>query len=135
MKTKYIALSKLLKQGTQGPFVTVHGKGTCFHDGNRDSIQKIGTDGGEMTSETVCEFWPAVPSRISKADALLYNHFRNRGEAMVKILECVLRRAKVALQDVSGGDAGLALGELSFIKDEVEAELLLSKRVELPKES
>ena len=132
MKTKYIALSKLLKQGTQGPFETVHGKGTCFHEGNIDSIQKFGSDGGETTAETVCEFWPAVKG-VSKADALLFNHFRNRGESMLEELEGVLGLATAALQALHTGDTDGAIVDLMLIKKETEAELFHSKRVALPK--
>ena len=89
---------------TPKPFFTVHGKGTCFHDGNEDSIQKeIIEDGGESVVETVCEFWPAAGT-IAKNDALLFNHFRNYGEDMVAEFENVLVRAKEGLEQLDSGD-------------------------------
>ena len=63
---------KLKKQASQTKLVPVHGKGTCFHEGNLDSIQtKVGMDGEDECWETVAEIWPSSPKSQSKADAIL----------------------------------------------------------------
>lgn len=69
---------KLQKLGSKGEFVPVHGKGTCFHDGNLDSIQfKAGMDGEDECWETVAEIWPTSKRSQGKADTILLAHSRN----------------------------------------------------------
>ena len=65
---------QLKKLASKGKFIPVHGKGTCFHDGNIDSIQ---TKVGEECWETVAEIWPTSKRSQSKADTILLAHSRN----------------------------------------------------------
>lgn len=66
------------KRATPGPWFSIHGKGTCFHDGNNDSVQHIsGYDGDEEQVATIAEFWPTIPRSQAKADADLVAHCRN----------------------------------------------------------
>lgn len=71
---------KLLKDCTTAPLLAVHGKGTCFHDGNADSIiwwSKPLDPEEEAFAETVAEVWPTVPARKARNDAVLLVHCRN----------------------------------------------------------
>ena len=72
-----IMLSEALKRATPGPWTPIHGKGTCFHEGNEDSVQKFAKHGGEDVSETIAEFWPTTPKATAKFDAILTAHCVN----------------------------------------------------------
>lgn len=133
MKNKSISLDELLTKGncTPAPFFTVHGKGTCFHDGNTDSIQKeTGEDGAEVVIETVCEFWPAA-REIAKNDALLFNHFRNYGEDMVAEFENVLNRATEGLEQIDSGDLTGVTMNLQELQKEMKTMLKKVKTVKI----
>ncbi len=69
---------ELCEKATPGPLVPIHGKGTCFHDGNLDSVQIFTKCGEETFAETVAEIWPSSDPQQSKADAALLAHCRNR---------------------------------------------------------
>jgi len=63
---------KLKEQISKGKLVPIHGEGTCFHEGNLDSVQyKSGMDGDEECWETLAEIWPSSKKSQSKADAIL----------------------------------------------------------------
>lgn len=69
---------ELEKAATPGPLLAIHGKGTCLHEGNLDSLQwKAGMDGDEEVWETVAELWPTTRRSQAKADAKLLAHCRN----------------------------------------------------------
>ena len=69
---------KLRRECTTGPMHAVHGKGTCFHDGNIDSIVFRSKAGGERAEETVAEVWPTAPAIRAQNDTRMLVHCYNR---------------------------------------------------------
>ena len=69
---------KLRRECTVGPLHAVHGKGTCFHDGNIDSIVFRSKDSGEHVEETVAEVWPTSPEIRAQNDTRMLVHCWNR---------------------------------------------------------
>ena len=87
---------ELEKKATPGPWTTIHGKGTCFHEGNQDSVQKINpeTEESEEEASTIAEFWPTAPSSIAKRDAMLTAHCRNN---FLRALEALKEEHRVSV--------------------------------------
>jgi hypothetical protein len=83
---------KLREMATPGVLIPMHGKGTCFHEGNLDSLQRAaGRDGGEELWETVAELWPTIDKEQARADtALIAHHWRYFTE-LLDALEWVTR--------------------------------------------
>ena len=73
---------------TPRPLHVEHGEGTCFHDGNLDSITSDTDDGGEPSTITVAEVWPTAPQRVAQIDAALLAHgYNNIGTAVSLLLK------------------------------------------------
>ena len=92
---KYKNIYKLEKKTTKTKLIPIHGEGTCFHDGNVDSIQtKVGMDGDEECWETVAEIWPSYPKTQSKADAIMIAHCRNHFMEAIQLAYDLLTKAQ-----------------------------------------
>ncbi len=80
----------LKKKTTREKMIPVHGKGTCFHEGNEDSIQyriPLGDkEEGELW-ETVCEFWPTEPASRARNDARMFAHCINNFDKALESLK------------------------------------------------
>jgi hypothetical protein len=99
---------ELKKQATPGRLVSIHGKGTCFHDGNLDSLQRmIGRDGDQECWETVAEVWPTSKRTQAKADARILAHCFNHFDELLKALESAI--AWIDDKDVYARDKLLAV--------------------------
>ena len=79
-------LKEVLKKATPLPLELIVGAGTCFHEGNTVSIQKLhepSEDSGfEEAGETIAEFWPGQ-NDIDKVDGALMLHCRKKFEKLV----------------------------------------------------
>ena len=94
---KTISLEEAKKLATPGKLIPIHGEGTCFHEGNRDSIQwECGKDGEETMMETVAEIWPTSPPKRAKIDAALLAHRWNRFDEVVEALKALVHSPVVA---------------------------------------
>lgn len=74
-------LEKVLKKATPLPLELIVGEGTCFHEGNTVSIQKLHEpsedNGFEGAGETIAEFWSGQ-NDIDKVDGALLLHCRKK---------------------------------------------------------
>lgn len=77
------------KLATPIPLKAVHGKGTCFHEGNIDSLVERGCGGGEFFEATVAELWPTTPISNAKATCALLAHCYNHFDELVAVLKRV----------------------------------------------
>jgi len=105
---------ELKAKATPGKWFAVHGKGTCFHQGNLDSVQvSCDKDGDEEIVQTIAEVWPTGNRKQAKADAKLIAHCCHHFDALLE----ALREAKSALQhhgfygDATTADAALAAAQ------------------------
>lgn len=89
MKSRTMSLTKVLKRTTPGKVCAIHGEGTCFHEGNTDSVQRFFKSDGEACAETVAEVWPAGDD-IAFYDAALLAHGFNHVAELMDAIEHVL---------------------------------------------
>jgi hypothetical protein len=92
---KKLKFEEALKQTDQGEILVVHGPGTCFHDGNENSLQiVVGEEDGEAKMETVAEIWSTSDPRTARLDAALLGHCRNLFPDVLRALRRRIERAE-----------------------------------------
>ena len=86
---------ELKAKATPGKWFAVHGKGTCFHQGNLDSVQvSCDKDGDEEIVQTIAEVWPTGNRKQAKADTKLIAHHANHFDALLAALRELLNEAE-----------------------------------------
>lgn len=102
---RIIPIEKAFRSATPGPFVHIYGAGTCFHDGNLNSIQIFEGTEDEPTGETIAEIWPTVPAGRAKLDTALLVHCFNHMPKAIEVLRDLIAAAdRIELEDTDLGD-------------------------------
>ena len=124
MGIKVTTIYELEKQATPGPWIPIHGKGTCFHGGNEDSVQSMTLAGdGEEIWETVAELWPTAPKGTATCDAKLIAHCRNHFMEALEALKTVEAQFAGYAMRIAPADEGndIILGDLERAIKKLEA--------------